>query len=227
MSLIRCFALCAAIAAVAGAAGAKELGWLSRKYEVGNGGAGTVSRDEGDIGGTSYGYWQMTRANVGDFVAKHYPKDFKGLKPESKAFNDAWKAAAKRDKTFGDKQHAFIKATSYSPVVARLKKDVKFDVKSRSDAMKNVIWSTAVQHGPGGGPRVVKNALAPLLKKKTIDRLSDEEIIKAIYAERGRKSKDGALVWFSGNSKQIQKGVASRFVREQADALKALKEETK
>src|SRR5262249_904256 len=133
----------------------------------------------------------------------------------------------KRDKTFGDKQHAFIKATSYSPVVAKVKKTVKFDVESRSDAMKNVIWSTAVQHGPGGGPRVVKNALDPLLKKKKIDQISDEQIIKAIYAEGGRKDKEGTLVWFRGNSKQIQKGVANRFVREQADALKALKDDKK
>ena len=225
MHLFRCFSLCAAIALVTGAAGAEELGWLSKKYEVGKGGPGTISSGKGDAGGVSYGTYQLTTANVGGFVKKHYPKEFKGLKPATKAFNDKWKALAKSDSTFGDKQHEYIKETHYDPVVAKLKKNQKLDVDTRSETLRNVVWSTAVQHGTRGGPTVIKNALAPLLKKKKLDQITDEEIVKGIYAERGRKDKNGTLVWFSKNSKDVQKGVAKRFVSEQADALKALKNE--
>src|SRR5262245_8258571 len=187
MHLFRCFSLGAAIALVTGAAGAEELGWLSKKYEVGKGGPGTISTGKGDAGGVSYGTYQLTTANVGGFVKKFYPKEFAGLKAPSKAFNDKWKALAKSDKSFGKKQHDHIKATHYDPVAARLRKDLKLDVQKRSFTLRDVVWSTAVQHGGGGGPAIFKNALAPLTKNKPLDKLTDEEIIRAVYAERGRK----------------------------------------
>src|SRR5262249_26107349 len=161
--------------AVTGAAHAKELGWLSKKYEVGKGGPETISSGKGDAGGVSYGTYQLTTANVGGFVKKYYAKEFKGLKPATKAFNDKWKDLAKPDKTFGKKQHAYIKATHYDPVTASLKKNQKLDVETRSDTLRNVVWSTAVQHGTGGAPNIVKTALAPLLKKKKLDQVTDEE----------------------------------------------------
>jgi hypothetical protein len=36
----------------------------------------------------------------------------------------------------------------------------------------------------------------------------DKKLIKAIYAERGRKDAQGKLVYFSRNSPEVQKGVA-------------------
>ncbi len=57
--------------------------------------------------------------------------------------------------------------------------------------------------------------------------MSDEEIIKAIYAERGRTKPNGTLVHFSKNSKGVQKSVANRFVTEQREALAQLAAEKK
>ena len=37
-----------------------KLGDTSKKYEVGNGGAGTVSSGTGDAGGVSYGTYQLS-----------------------------------------------------------------------------------------------------------------------------------------------------------------------
>ncbi len=50
----------------------------------------------------------------------------------------------------------------------------------------------------------------------------DRRLIKAIYKERGRKNNDGNLVYFSRNSKAVQKGVANRFINEEKDALNML-----
>jgi hypothetical protein len=54
----------------------------------------------------------------------------------------------------------------------------------------------------------------------------DEALIRAIYAERGRKRSDGKLAWFSKSSAAVQAGVAKRFRNEMVDALAMLARET-
>lgn len=57
-----------------------------------------------------------------------------------------------------------------------------FDFSERSIALKNVLWSRAVQHGVNGGTKVIINAL----NKINLVTATDEEIIRAIYAESGK-----------------------------------------
>jgi hypothetical protein len=97
------------------------------------------------------------------------------------------------------------------------------NVLTRSHALQDVIWSTAVQHGPG--TNVPHVALANV-KSRPGDPSFDSDFIKAIYAERGRKRADGTLARFSRNSPKVQQGVAQRFRDEQRDALQMLAEET-
>ena len=55
-----------------------------------------------------------------------------------------------------------------------------------------------------------------------MDRARDRRLIGAIYAERGRRSAAGNLVYFARNSKAVQDGVARRFRDEERDALAML-----
>jgi hypothetical protein len=55
--------------------------------------------------------------------------------------------------------------------------------------------------------------------------LSDEELISAIYAERGKKNASGGLEHFGRNSAAVQRGVANRFVEEQQQAQALLAQE--
>ena len=100
-----------------------------------------------------------------------------------------------------------------------LKEDV-IDLASRSDAVRQTVWSVAVQHGPSSS--IVHNAMKTLKGIPHTTGIFDELLIKAIYAERGRKDIGGTLVWFSKSSAEVQKGVANRFKQEEADALKLL-----
>ena len=148
---------------------------------------------------------------------------FAGLQPGTAPFTAKWKeiAANQRD-AFQASQHAFIKKTHFDPLVAKIKKEDDYDVNDRSFALRNVIWSTAVQHGPAtsiphtafGNAGVTKN-----------DDDFDEQLIRAIYAERGRKNAAGNLVFFSKSSPAVQQGVANRFKQELKDALKMLQDE--
>jgi murein DD-endopeptidase MepM/ murein hydrolase activator NlpD len=220
-----------AVAAAAGALGealASMLGELSAKYETGGRGPGTVSTGAGDPGGVSYGSYQMA-SKMGvptRFVSQPgFPwlSDFQGLKAGTEQFTACWKriAAAETD-AFQRAQHAFIKQSHYDLLAAKVLKDTGLDVNTRSRALQDVIWSTAVQHG--GATPIVSRALAKVSCANT-DPKYDEQVICAIYAERGRKKPDGNLAYFSKSSASVQKGVANRFKNELQDALAMLAKE--
>jgi len=53
----------------------------------------------------------------------------------------------------------------------------KLNLDGRSPVIKDVIWSTSVQHGAGGGAKIIRR----VLQGKNNDNLSDEELINRIY----------------------------------------------
>lgn len=200
------------------------LGKLSEKYESGGRGPGTVSTGKGDPGGVSYGTYQLA-SKVGradDFVKKYYPDEFKGLKGGTDEFTKAWKTLAERDpKALHANEHAYIKETHYDPQVRKLQKDLELDIAKRSAALRDVVWSVAVQHGPNSG--LIVTAVKPLLTNAKLADVTDEAIIRAVYAERGRKDADGKLVYFKRVSDDWIPGLTKRFENEQKDALEMLK----
>lgn len=220
-----------AAGAAAGALGeaiAEALGKLSAKYETGGRGPGTVSTGAGDPGGVSYGSYQMA-SKMGvpqKFVSQTgFPwlGDFKNLTAGSAEFTACWKRTAANDPDgFQKCQHEYIKETHYDLLAAKILSDDGLDVNTRSRALQDVVWSTAVQHG--GATSMVHKALANVSVAKT-DPSFDEELIRAIYAERGRKKADGNLVYFSRSSPNVQRGVANRFKNELNDALAMLAKE--
>ncbi len=202
--------------------GPPELGTLSARYES-NGDPGTVSTGNGDIGGVSYGSYQMSTASgsAGQFVSgSPYANDFAGLQPGTSAFSDKWREIAGRDPAgFQAAQHEYIKENYYDVQSNRLQQDLGLDPNKHSNALQQVIWSTSVQHGAYSS--IVEDALAG----RDVSKLSEADMINAIYAERGRTDENGNLVHFSGSSWDVQQGVANRFRNEDADAISMLQSE--
>lgn len=211
-----------------GQALADTLGELSAKYETGGRGPGVVSTGSGDPGGVSYGSYQMATkmGTVARFVGQagfQWAKDFQGLAPGTAPFTTCWKRIAANETTaFQNAQHAFIKKSHYDLLAAKILADDGLDVNTRSRALQDVVWSTAVQHG--GGSSMVHKALANV-KAKPTDPDFDKQLISAIYAERGRKKADGNLAYFSKSSPSVQAGVSKRFKNEEQDALAMLAKE--
>jgi murein DD-endopeptidase MepM/ murein hydrolase activator NlpD len=212
-----------------GEALAEALGELSAKYETGGRGPGTVSTGSGDPGGVSYGSYQMATkmGTVARFVGQagfQWAADFQGLQPGTAPFTAAWKRiAAAETAAFQSAQHAFIKKSHYDLLTAKILGDDSLDVNTRSRAVQDVCWSTAVQHG--GGTSIFHRAIVNCTAKPA-DANFDEQLIRAVYAERGRKKPDGNLAYFSKSSPSVQAGVSKRFINEMQDALAMLAKES-
>ena len=200
----------------------RELGNLSKKYEVGNRGPGTVSGGQGDFGGVSYGSYQLASkfGNARKFLAdegERWEGEFGSLEEGSLAFSDVWRAIADREPTlFHNAQHDFIQRTHFEPQVKKIKSLSGVDVMTRSHALMDVVWSTAVQHGANSS--LIGNVIKGLGTSPDVANF-DQQAIIAIYAERGRTMADGTLVHFKKSSRAVQRGVAKRFRDELNDAL--------
>lgn len=201
-----------------------SLGRLSEKYESGGRGPETVSTGIGDPGGVSYGTYQLASAlgNADRFVEKYYADEFKGLKGGTPEFTEAWKKLVAKDpEDFHRNEHEFIKRTHYDPQAKLIRSELGIDLDNRSDALRDVVWSCAVHHGPNSKLIVTASKNVPAgidIKLPT----SDTELIKAIYAERGRMDDQGKLVYFQRVADSIKPALSNRFRNELVDALEML-----
>lgn len=196
-----------------------ELGALSARYETSGRGPGTVSTGRGDAGGVSYGSYQLA-SKLGrpeQFLVHEgarWQAEFGAIRSGMRGFSRTWKAIAMREpRLFQEAQHAFIKRTHYDVQIAHVLGKTGADLDRRSDAVRDAVWSAAVQHGPSNG--LVIRAMGAAVP-------DDRPLLIALYAERGRRKADGNLVYFSRNSVAVQAGVAARFRSELKDALAML-----
>lgn len=192
---------------------------LSRKYES-NGNPATIANNAGDIGGKSYGSYQIIKSNISSFLSylkeadSTAYKSLSGSAAGSESFDKAWKAyAAKEPEHFERLQHNYIQNSHYVPAVNKVDKAIGLNIADRSAAIQDVLWSTSVQHGSGGAATIFKNA-------GITANMTDAEIIIRVYRER---SADNGNKYFPSSSDSIRKGVVNRFKSELADALKMLK----
>lgn len=187
------------------------LGSLSAKYES-SGNPATIARTKGDIGGASYGTYQLTTSSGhAQRFANQYGGALKGKKAGTSAFDKAWKAeASKNPDKFKDAQHGYISSNHYKPAVSKFKSATGIDVSKLPKAVHDAIWSVGVQHGAGGANSIFKSAG---IKKND----SPATILKKIYTERMKVNK-----YFSSSPKSIKDNVLSRFKSELNQALKML-----
>lgn len=165
---------------------------LSKAEETTDGDPGTISSGQGDNGGISYGPYQLStnKGKVAEFVAsteaKRWAEKFKGLTPGSEAFNQQWDKVAASDPTaFGAAQKAFVVRSNYGQTERMLAQSPATDIRGAGSVVKAVVYSTAVQHGPTGGTRIIKIAIAEtdrVLKRG--DPRWQSVLISQIYAGR-------------------------------------------
>ena len=206
----------------------KDLGSTSAKFESNNK-PGAIGKDS--TGGYSYGSYQIatkvgTMDTFMDYI-KDNPKYSKyhtslnnaggssAATSGSTEFKNEWKSLA-RDPDFGQAQHDFIQRSHHDPAVTKIKNSTGIDVcdGTWSNGVQDAVWSTAVQHGTGGANTIVQRALART--GKTSETVTDEELITAIYDERGANN---GTKYFPSSTSNVRDSVVNRFKSEKTIAL--------
>lgn len=201
----------------------EEIGSLSARFESGKAGISAIGYDS--KGGTSYGKYQIA-SRVGsmdaflsflDTEAPDIARRLRSAGPANTgsrqgAMPEEWKSiAAEQPERFGNLQESFIRESHYDPAVAGITERTRLNMAELSPIMREVIWSTAVQHGPRGAVRIFEQADAATSGS---GKKYERSLISHVYDIRSGQ--------FGGHSEGIRASVQSRFKEEEALALNML-----
>lgn len=200
------------------------MGRLSARFESGGDGIAAIGYDR--TGGTSYGKYQIA-SRVGSmksflsFLDGEAPDIAQRLRKAGPAntgsrrggMPDAWRAiAAEQPERFEELQEAFIRESHYRPALEAIVQRTGLEEDSLSPAMREVIWSTAVQHGPAGAARIFDRA--DDLSGRPEDAAYERKLISNVYKIRAGQ--------FGSSTSQVRAAVRNRFREEQQLALNML-----
>jgi len=201
-----------------------ELGQLSAQFESGGDGIAAVGYDRN--GGTSYGKYQVSSraGSLKDFLtfldteAPDISRRLRSSGPGNTgsrrgAMPDTWRAIAEEQpERFEDLQEAFVRESHYKPALESIAQRTGMNPDKISTAMREVIWSTAVQHGPAGAARIFERASA--MSGSQTDPAYERNLISNVYKIR--------VGQFGSSDSNIQAAVANRFKQEKTLALNML-----
>lgn len=200
------------------------LGQLSARFESGGDGIAAIGYDRN--GGTSYGKYQIA-SRVGsmksflNFLDNEAPDIAQRLRKAGPAntgsrrggMPDAWRAIAREQpERFEALQEAFIRESHYKPAMEAIVERTGLEADRLSPAMREVIWSTAVQHGPAGAARIFDRA--DNLSGKPTDPAYERKLISNVYKLRAGQ--------FGSSTEAVQAAVQNRFRQEKNLALNML-----
>jgi hypothetical protein len=203
----------------------QELGRLSAGYESGSRGIEAIGHDR--TGGTSYGKYQISSkqgafAHFLSFLADKAPDLAERLQEAGKADTGSrsgavpaeWRAiAAEQPERFEKLQEGFIRASYYEPALEGIGE--KLGLRELSRTLREVLWSTSVQHGPAGALRLFEQAVSRLADQgKNPD--NEKALIETVYALRKTR--------FASSTPEVRAAVCRRFEQESRQALAMLAE---
>lgn len=208
-----------------------KLGTLSGLYESNNGNVLWNNCNADKTGGCSYGTYQIEtkKGTMKDYLRYLNHHDtyqpfhnslqqvggYDAALSGTADFKSAWKELSK-NKDFLQSQHDFIVDKKLTPALKRISDIKGLDLDNRSPVIRDVLYSTATQHGDGGAAHVMHRRFGT---NTDISSLSDEELIKQIYDERSDVD-----YHFRGSTQNMKNGVKLRFQKEKLRALELLKQ---
>lgn len=198
-------------------------GLLAARFESANS-SGAIGYDK--RGGTCYGIYQLSsrRGTMGEFLEfldKRAPDISSRLRQAGPADSGGkegdmpkeWKNISDEHQTFfADLQHEFIYSKFYVPAARGVKSRTGLEMEKASPALREVLWSTAVQHGVHGAGNIFQKAMESIDLKNSNP--ADKQIIQAVYDERRTR--------FTGSTQAVQTAVQNRFNQEMKMALAML-----
>ncbi len=197
---------------------------LSKKFESGTKGVHAIGYDK--VGGTSYGTYQIasrpgTMESFIDFLKTEKPAWADRLENAGAAntgskegkMPEAWASLVNEDpKALRELEASFIKKTHFDPAAKNILKETGIDLDQQSLTLKEVLWSTSVQHGATGASKIFSAAIDKFQPTEHGD--FESFLIQDIYGQRKNQ--------FGSSERNVQASVKNRFNQEESIALSQL-----
>jgi hypothetical protein len=131
--------------------------------------------------------------------------------------------AAEQPARFEQLQSDFIRLSHFEPAMQNIVASTGLAFEKMPAALQEVLFSTAVQHGPFGATRIVTQAIQRVGahklqpesdKNSTATRKAEEQLITQIYNLRAGQ--------FISSTAQVQSAVRSRLKHEMREAIQML-----
>lgn len=198
-------------------------GTLSALFESGSDGPAEIGYDR--TGGTSYGTFQIaSKPGAMDrfitYLKTEAPDWSRRLHAAGPADTGSargrmpkvWRAiAAENPERFEALQRDFIKREYYDTARSKIVDRTGFDPDHSPLVLREVLWSTAVQHGPTGAADIFTRAFNSLSDNTQKDFRS---LIDRVYDRRSNR--------FGSSTRRVQQSVADRLTQEKQLALSLL-----
>lgn len=202
-----------------------SIGTLSAQFESGSAGVGAIGYDR--VGGTSYGKYQIaskpgTMDRFLRYLDQNAPEWGTMLREsgsantgsKSGAMPEMWQKIAAQDPAkFERIQHDFIAGETYRPARNMILKQTGLDFDNAPPALREVLWSTSVQHGPTGASKIFGRVIDQFVGKAQGTEFN-AKLIEGVYDTRKGQ--------FGSSSQRVQKSVAHRLNQEKQLALNML-----
>jgi len=177
-------------------------------------------------GGTCYGTYQLSsrRGGLEEFLkfldreAPEWAGNLRAAGPgntggRTGGMPSAWREIhAQSPERFAALQHDFTRQAYYDPAANAVQRQTGMNPENASPALREVLWSTAVQHGVQGAAGIFQRALDAASSGR--GDVSERELIQAVYSERASR--------FPGSSPAVRAAVENRFQEEMQIALNQL-----
>lgn len=214
------------------AVGGSGLGALAAMFESGDKGVAAIGYDR--TGGTSYGKFQISsRAGTMNrflsFLAEREPAMAERLRRAGPANTGStqgrmpaeWaRIATESPERFEALQTEFIKKDHYQPAREKILERTGLDMETAKPALREALFSTAVQHGPSGAARIFNQAIDKFLGKGGVQQPQElaakgfeQALVSEVYSRRQGQ--------FGGSTEAVRASVRGRL-RQEKDLVLAM-----
>ena len=214
---------------------AQGLGSIAALFESGDKGAAAIGYDR--TGGTSYGKFQISsRAGTMNrflsYLSEREPAWAERLRQAGPANTGStqgrmpaeWaRIAVESPERFEKLQTEFIKKDHYQPAREKILEQTGVDIESAKPALREALFSTAVQHGASGAARIFNQAIDKFLGKpgaqaaapavSTAAKGFEQALVSEVYNTRQHQ--------FGGSSEAVRASVRGRL-RHEKDLVLAM-----
>jgi hypothetical protein len=219
---------------------AQGLGSIAALFESGEKGVAAIGFDR--TGGTSYGKFQIssragTMNRFLNFLAEREPAMAERLRRAGPANTGStagrmpaeWgRIAAENPDKFERLQTEFIKKDHYQPAREKILEQTGVDIETAKPALREALFSTAVQHGASGAARIFNQAIDKFLGKggahgnvlaETADGAKglEKALVSEVYNKRQNQ--------FGGSTDAVRASVRGRLKQEKDMVLAMLEKQ--